>query len=67
MQEHILVIEENAIQLRKLREILSREGFSIITVSDKESALNITQKLNVKYILASCDALGCSEKNLEIK
>jgi len=66
MQEHILIIDENIIQLRKLREVLSREGFSIITVSDRESAINITKKLNVAYVLASCQTVKCSENNYQL-
>jgi len=65
MQEQILIVEPDTKQLKKLREILSREGFSIITVTDRLSAINITKKLQIKYILAGYDVLFCNEKDFE--
>ena len=52
MSGQILIIDSDSTQLRKLRELLSREGFNIITVSDKESAIKICEKIEVEYILA---------------
>lgn len=57
MPEQILIIESNTNELKKLREILSRQGFSIITVTDSESAINITSKLSIKYVIASTEVL----------
>ncbi|MEW6195016.1 MAG: hypothetical protein AB1521_07670 [Bacteroidota bacterium] len=57
MLEQILIIESNTNELKKLREILSRQGFSIITVTDSESAINITSKLSIKYVIASTEVL----------
>lgn len=44
MPEQILIIDNNTTSLRKLREVLSKEGFGIITVTDKTSAENILRK-----------------------
>lgn len=62
MDEQILIIESNTSKLRKLREILSKEGFNIITVTDRNSALNICKKLNVEYVLANPADLKLNEK-----
>lgn len=58
MPEQILIIESNTNELKKLREILSRQGFSIITVTDSDSAINITSKLSIKYVIASSEVLN---------
>ena len=57
MAEQILIIESDTKKLRRLREILSREGFNLITVTDKDSALNICRKLNIDYILGNTSDL----------
>ncbi len=53
MNDLVLIIESNTTKLRKLREILSREGFNIMTVTDRESALNICSKIKIEYVLAN--------------
>jgi PleD family two-component response regulator len=35
----VLVVDSDAVKLRKLREVLTRKGFSIMTAMDKETAL----------------------------
>lgn len=62
MDELILIIESNTQTLKKLREILSREGFNIMTVTNKESALNICNKIKIDYILANPKELDLSNK-----
>ena len=65
MNERILIIESDINWLRKLREILSKEGFNIITVTDKESALSICKKINVEYVIANPFDLGLNETNTD--
>lgn len=65
MVEHVLIIESNTNKLRKLREILSKEGFNIMTVTDRDSALSICSKLKVEYIIANPNDLGLNEKIFE--
>lgn len=55
MDKRILVVESNTLLLKKLRELLSREGYDVITVNNKESALNICEKVKIDYILASTE------------
>ena len=58
MSEQILVIDNNKSSLRKLREILSKEGYGIITVTDKISAENILKKMNINYVIGEVNLLG---------
>lgn len=51
MNEHILIIDNDKSQLRKLRQILSREGYSIMTATDLETAASICKNLPIKYVL----------------
>ena len=63
MPEQILIIDNNTSSLRKLREILSKEGYGIITVTDKASAENILQKMNINYLVGEVNLLGFSKLN----
>jgi PleD family two-component response regulator len=63
MNDHILIIEANTTKLRKLREILSKEGFNIMTVTDKKSALNICKKIQIEYVIANPNDLGLTKLN----
>ncbi|NCS89905.1 MAG: hypothetical protein AUK34_08895 [Ignavibacteria bacterium CG2_30_36_16] len=54
----ILVLDEDAQKLRKLREILTREGFNIITAADKETALELSRHLKFEYVLGNASLLG---------
>lgn len=58
MSEQILIIDSNTKTLRKLRELLSREGFNIMTVTDRDSALNICKKIKIEYIIGNPIDLG---------
>ncbi|MBU2494074.1 MAG: hypothetical protein KJ571_15720 [Bacteroidetes bacterium] len=60
MPEQILIIDNNTSSLRKLREILSKEGYGIITVTDKVSADNILMKMNINFIIGEVRMLGFS-------
>jgi PleD family two-component response regulator len=61
MNELILVIDPDTTQLRKLREVLSREGFSIMTASDKATAMQICERIPVQFVLGSTKELGLKE------
>jgi PleD family two-component response regulator len=54
----ILVVDSDTAQLRKLREILTREGFSIMTATDKTTALQICAKIPVQFVLGDTTLLG---------
>lgn len=61
MTDHILIIDSNTAKLRRLREILYKEGFNIMTVTDRESALNICGKIKIEYVIANPTDLGLTE------
>ncbi|KAB2840165.1 MAG: hypothetical protein F9K45_09290 [Melioribacteraceae bacterium] len=68
MPEQILIIDNNTTSLRKLREVLSKEGFGIITVTDKTSAINILLKMKINYIVGEVGLMGLTNfENGEIK
>lgn len=58
MNEHILIIDSDKVVLRKLRELLTREGFSIMTVTDKTEALNLCKQLPIRLIIGAPNELG---------
>lgn len=51
MEKYILVIDKDTGELRRLRELLSREGYNIMTASDITTAMEICQKVTVSLIL----------------
>jgi len=57
MQKQILIVDENKEELRKLRKILSREGYNIMTAMDKETAIEICNNLDIAFILSSISIL----------
>lgn len=65
MDTHILIIDNNTYSLKKLREILSREGFNIMTVNNTESAINICDKVKIDYIITKPEELKLSKQKKE--
>ncbi len=59
MPDHILIIDKNTTELLKLREILTREGYSVLTATDSVTAKLICQQIPIKFILGETDELGC--------
>lgn len=66
MKEHILIIDSNTIELRKLREILTREGFNIMTATDMATARDLITKIDIKYLISESSFLN-EIKNSELK
>lgn len=62
MQETILIIDKNTIELRKLREVLTREGFGVMTATDSAMAKQICEQISIKFILGEAEALGYGRK-----
>jgi PleD family two-component response regulator len=58
MHELILVVDPDTTRLRKLREILSREGFNIMTATDRETALQICRRVPIQMVLGETAELG---------
>ncbi|MFA7289624.1 MAG: hypothetical protein WC055_12175 [Melioribacteraceae bacterium] len=58
MNGNILIIDSGKERLKKLRELLSKEGFSLITVTDKLAAESICEKMDIEYIIANPQSFG---------
>lgn len=58
MHELILVVDPDTARLRKLRELLSREGFGIMTATDRETAVQICKQIPVQLVLGDTKELG---------
>lgn len=68
MKAQILVIDEDTYELRRLRELLTREGFNIITATDRKTALELSKRIKFKFVLGKASTLGfTSEKNNLVK
>jgi PleD family two-component response regulator len=60
--ELVLVVDSDAMKLRKLREVLTRAGFSIMTATDKDTALQICARIPVQFVLGDTTILGFCRK-----
>ncbi len=56
MKKPILIIEENTVELRKLRKILAVEGYEIMTVTNYKTAEDICKKIEIGYVLGTSSA-----------
>ena len=63
MKNQILILDDNTQELRRLREILTREGFNIMTATDRETARHISEKVPIGFILVKASSLGFPEDN----
>ena len=61
MKNQILVLDEDMQELRKLREVLTREGFNIITAADKETAVRLSRHIKFGFVLGKAAILGFHE------
>jgi len=52
MEKQLLIIDNDSMELRRLREILAREGFNIMTATDMETALKIYTHVTISFILS---------------
>lgn len=58
MGEHLLIIDSDLQELRRLREILAREGYNLMTASDEKTAKEICARLPIKLVIADAKLLG---------
>lgn len=63
MKTPILVLDDDTQELRKLRAVLTREGFNIITATDKETAVQLSRHIKVGWVLGKASTLGFSVKS----
>ncbi len=62
MQDNILIIDKNTIELRRLREVLTKEGYGVMTATDSSTAKQICDQIPIKFILGEADVLGYGRK-----
>ncbi len=62
MEKHVLIIDEDTHELRKLREFLAREGYNIMTATDRKTAEEISSKVTITFVLGTATALGFTKK-----
>ncbi|RMH65598.1 MAG: response regulator [Calditrichaeota bacterium] len=67
MQQHILIIDDDTSELRRLREILSRAGYSIMTASDPATAQKICNTLPVSFILSGSENIVIKKSGKKIQ
>ncbi len=58
MEKFLLIIDPETQELRRLREILTREGYNIMTATDKETAKQICERVPVHLVLAHASTIG---------
>lgn len=46
-----LIIDNNTNELRKLRELLVKEGYSILTATSRSTARDLIGKIKIRYLL----------------
>lgn len=59
MSENILIIDTNTAELRKLREVFTREGYNVMTATDRHTAQQICKQIPIKFIVGETEELGC--------
>lgn len=63
MENYLLIIDSDMQELRRLREILTREGYNIMTAADKETARQICERVPVRLVLASASTIGFDRRS----
>ena len=64
MKIQILVLDEDTQELKRLREILTKEGFNIITATDKETADKLSKYIKFGYVVGRASLLGFSSDDI---
>ena len=52
MEKQILIIDNDSTELRRLRKVLAKEGFGIMTAMDMETAFKIYKHVSISFILS---------------
>ena len=58
MSGFVLIIDSNTEELRKLREILTREGYNVMTALDWETARRLSEKIDIEFVLCQTSLMG---------
>jgi len=64
MKKQLLIIDNDSLELRRLREVLAKEGFNIMTAMDMETACRIYKHVSISFILSDVSIFDyLSDKN----
>ena len=55
MTDIILIIDSNTVMLKRLRNLLSSEGFNLMTATNLATAKEIMHQVDISYVLAQPD------------
>lgn len=58
MSGFVLIIDSDTGELRRLREILTREGYNVMTASDWETARQLSEKIDIELVLCQTALMG---------
>lgn len=53
MDKHVLILDSDLDDLRKIRGLFAREGYNIMTATDKKTALQILRKIPVNLVIGN--------------
>lgn len=67
MEKQILVIDNNSVELYKLRSILVKQGYNVLTAMDSQTAGELCANIHVDFVLAHTTILDINKKNIQIK
>lgn len=67
MEQKIIVVDDNSVALRKLREILTREGYGVMTAMNQKTADDICNQINVDYMLIKVSMYSQKDKSIKQK
>ncbi len=67
MEQKIIVVDDNTVSLRKLREILTKEGYSVMTAMNQKTADEICTQIKVDYMLIKVSMNHKCDKTNKLK
>lgn len=63
MEQKIIVVDDNTVALRKLREILTKEGYAVMTAMNQKTADEICSQITVDYMLIKVSTYNQKDKS----
>ncbi|MBX2975817.1 MAG: response regulator [Ignavibacteriaceae bacterium] len=67
MKKQILIIDDNTSELKKLRELLSQNGYGVLTATDEEIAKILCSKIPIDFVLVKKTMTGVILDSTKVK
>lgn len=67
MKKQILIIDDNTSELKKLRELLSQNGYGVLTATDEEIAKILCSKIPIDFVLVKKTMTGVILNSTKVK